>query len=104
MARAFRPVVLTANDLVEGDVVWWTGAVWSRDVSDAEVFDTPEAAEAAEAALNTPEHAACTVGIVRVEVEMRDGAPFPTLRREQIRAERRPTFDYLPTSKVSEAA
>ena len=27
--------LLTGNDLATGDVVWWTGKGWSRDVKDA---------------------------------------------------------------------
>lgn len=27
--------ILTANDLATGDVIWWTGAGWSRHVDDA---------------------------------------------------------------------
>jgi hypothetical protein len=27
--------ILTGNDLATGDVVWWTGADWSRHVEDA---------------------------------------------------------------------
>nr|WP_298926171.1 DUF2849 domain-containing protein [uncultured Erythrobacter sp.] len=27
--------VLTGNDLKTGDVTWWTGTSWSRDVNDA---------------------------------------------------------------------
>ena len=27
--------ILTGNDLLTGDVIWWTGAGWSRHVADA---------------------------------------------------------------------
>ena len=36
--------ILTGNDLVTGDVVWWTGDGWSRDVDDA--ADTGDDGEA----------------------------------------------------------
>jgi hypothetical protein len=35
--------ILTGNDLVTGDVVWWTGSDWSRHVEDA--VDVGEAGE-----------------------------------------------------------
>lgn len=35
MAKRFAPAVMTANDLLDGDAVWWTGAGWSRDLSAA---------------------------------------------------------------------
>ncbi|HEU0221501.1 MAG TPA: DUF2849 domain-containing protein [Paracoccaceae bacterium] len=101
MARAFVPVVLTANDLIEGDTVWWTAAGWSRDLAEALVFEAPEPAEAAEAALITD---IAVVGLYRVEVRPGPHGPLPTLRREQIRAERRPTFDFAPDESVREAA
>jgi hypothetical protein len=36
--------ILTGNDLRTGDVVWWTGSEWSRDVADAaDVADEADA-------------------------------------------------------------
>lgn len=99
MARSFVPVVLTANDLIEGDAVWWTGCGWSRDVSEAAVFAAEPEAAAAEAALAAS--GLEVVGLYRVEV---GPGPFPLLRREQIRAERRPTFAYAPAAALAEAA
>ena len=41
----------TGNDLDSGDVVWWTGAGWSRDIADAiDVAANGEALIAAEEA------------------------------------------------------
>ncbi len=43
--------ILTGNDLGSGDVVWWDGAGWSRDVNDAvDVGDAAAAILAAEEA------------------------------------------------------
>jgi hypothetical protein len=86
MAKAFQPAVLTANDLIEGDAVWWTGAAWSRDIASAKVATTPEAVEKL-AALSA-------VGPYTVEVALAGGAPSPISRRERIRADRAPTFAY----------
>jgi hypothetical protein len=41
------PQVVTANDLVSGAVVFWTGADWSREPRDARVLAEPEAQKAA---------------------------------------------------------
>lgn len=43
--------ILTGNDLASGDVVWWDGTGWSRDVNEAvDVGDQAEAILAAEEA------------------------------------------------------
>ena len=40
MARAFRPSVLTANDLFDGDVIYLDPrGVWTRDLSAARLFE-----------------------------------------------------------------
>ncbi len=96
MARAFVPVVLTANDLVEGDAIWWTGADWSRALTQARIYTDEATVETAEGALSG--EALRAVGIYRVEVEPAQTGTRPVLRREQIRADRRPSFDYLPAS------
>jgi hypothetical protein len=45
------PLILTGNDLIEGDVVYYAGAGWSRDRAKASVAGDEAAAEALEAAL-----------------------------------------------------
>lgn len=101
MPPAFTPVVLSGNDLLEGDVVWWTGAGWSRALGEASVFADEAGAAAAEAGLAGLKD---VVGLARVEVSVTAAGPVPVLRREQIRADRRPTFDYLPAAFLQEAA
>jgi len=47
MARAFKPRIATGNDLLEGDVVYFTSRdAWSRDIRDAALALDAEAAEA----------------------------------------------------------
>jgi hypothetical protein len=41
------PQVVTANDLLSGAVVFWTGEAWSHEPGDAEVLHEPEAQKAA---------------------------------------------------------
>ncbi len=46
MARAFKPQMATGNDLLEGDVVYFTSTGdWSREIGDAALAVNPEAAE-----------------------------------------------------------
>lgn len=45
MARKFQPQMATANDLLEGDVVYFTAAgTWSRYIADADMALNAEAA------------------------------------------------------------
>lgn len=96
MAKRFSPAVMTANDLLDGDAVWWTGAEWSRDLAAADVAETPEAVAALAALAGSPAHEARVVGPYLVDVALTSGAPAPTVRREAIRADREPTFVYAP--------
>ena len=46
MARTFLPQIATGNDLLIGDVVYFTAAgSWSRDIADSALAANPEAAE-----------------------------------------------------------
>lgn len=38
MPKSFQPSVITANALLEGDVVYLSGDTWVRDLNDAEVL------------------------------------------------------------------
>ncbi|MEL7464285.1 MAG: DUF2849 domain-containing protein [Pseudomonadota bacterium] len=96
MPKTFSPAVMTANDLLEGDAVWWTGAAWSRDLAAAQVAETPDAVEALSAFASSAALEAQVVGPYLVDVTLASGAPFPTVRREAIRADREPTFAYAP--------
>jgi len=50
VSRRGGPQVVTANDLVTGAVVFWTGAGWSRDPDAAQVLREPAAQQHALAA------------------------------------------------------
>ena len=46
MARKFQPQMATGNDLLEGDVVYFTSdGEWSREIGDAALAVNPEAAD-----------------------------------------------------------
>lgn len=70
MARAFKPCILTANDLLDGEVVYLApDGAWTRRPADARLFDDEDeanrnlaAAEAQEDAIVGPYLAAATPG------------------------------------------
>ena len=57
MARKFTSQIVTANDLLEGDAVWFTpNHDWSRNIADAVIAKTSDDAETLIAAANTQHH------------------------------------------------
>lgn len=86
-AKAFRPMVTIANDLRSGAVVFRTSdGIWSTDIAQAAVAETPAAAEALNAAAQADQVAGRVVEPSLIEV-IRDGAFVrPAALRELIRA------------------
>jgi tartrate dehydratase beta subunit/fumarate hydratase class I family protein len=77
------PQILNANDLPTGDVVYWTGTMWVRDISEAELIENTAAAET----LGKNEVLARRVlDPYLVDVTLDKGFPWPVRPREQIRA------------------
>ena len=81
--------ILTGNDLVTGDVTWWTGKGWSRHVADAVDVghDGEHIAAAEEAALrvNAPvviEATPSADGPIPGHIKDRIRASGPTVRRD----------------------
>ncbi len=81
--------LLTGNDLVTGDVIWWTGDGWSRLVADAaDVLEGGDAlAKREEAArrVNGPyliDAAPGPHGPVPLHIKERIRAAGPTVRRD----------------------
>ena len=75
--------ILNANELRSGDVVYWTGKGWSRDIQDA----VPVTDEAEAAAIGQREEAAQRiVAAYLIEVTTDAGRIWPTQYREQVRA------------------
>lgn len=101
MARPFVPQVATGNDLLQGDVVYFTAAGgWSRDHADSAVaFDQPDADTLLAKASAFPNQyvgiylADCAVGA--------DGKPVPTHFRETFRT--RGPSNYPSHGKQAEA-
>jgi len=85
MARKFKPKVVTANHLLEGDVIYRTeNGDWSRKHEDAAFFEDEAAANAAlaEASKEVDE----IVGAYLADAKLgSDGKPEPTHFREAFR-------------------
>jgi hypothetical protein len=79
------PVIMIANDLLEGDVVFATAEGWTRDPRQALVANDEEAADALERFGVTEFLHAKVVGPELVDVELKDGAPAPRHLREILR-------------------
>lgn len=85
MARPFTPKVLTANLLIEGDVVYYSGkGHWAETHSDALLFVDEDAANSALQEAKLEPH--LYVGPYLADAEMVDGKPAPAHFREAFRA------------------
>ena len=84
MARIKPPVVITANRLTTGEVVFWGNEQqWVRKLSDALPFhDIDVASETAK----TIDNELVVLGVYLVAIEASDEAHQPTHYRESIRA------------------
>ncbi|MDX2263555.1 MAG: DUF2849 domain-containing protein [Hyphomicrobiales bacterium] len=93
MAKKNSLKILTANQLLGGYSVFWTGADWSTDHRRAQVAHTPEDAAALERVGKASEAANEVVGVYLVDVDLgADGLPHPTHYREKMRVRARPSF------------
>lgn len=84
MPKPFTPKVITANDLLKGDVIYQTPTGWSRTLEEAEVLT-----DEAHADLRLIEASAQTsdvVGVYLAEVALDGATPVPTHFREDFRA------------------
>jgi hypothetical protein len=76
--------VITANSLLEGDVVFWAGGGWVQALADADRFDD---ASALDAALQSAKRQITTViDAYAIDIVTEGGQPVPTSYRERIRA------------------
>jgi hypothetical protein len=73
--------IVTGNDLVTGDVTWWTGKGWSRHVADAVDVghDGEHVAKVEEAGLRVN-------GPIVIDAELTDQGPVPAHIKDRIRA------------------
>ena len=82
--KPFSPKVITANALLEGDVVYLTGDDWTRDLAKAEVLT--DEANADLRLIDAAAQSDLVVGVYLADVEVKDGIPRPTHFREAFRA------------------
>ncbi len=88
MALAKRPplpVILVANDLAEGEVVFRTAAGWSPDHREALIAGNVEAADALEAEGLAEMAANKVVDAYLVDVVLGENGPLPRHYRERLR-------------------
>ena len=84
MARIFTPKVVTANALIEGDVIYLTADDhWSRDLAQAELIT--DEAPAQLRLLKAQSQVATIVGAYLADVKPGDNGPEPTHFREDFR-------------------
>ncbi|MCV6586825.1 MAG: DUF2849 domain-containing protein [Marinibacterium sp.] len=84
MPRAFTPKVVTASDLLEGDVIYLTADDrWSRDLAEAEVLT--DEADAQLRLLFAEQQPDKLVGAYLADVRPGDNGPEPTHFREEFR-------------------
>ncbi len=84
MSRRFTPKVVTANALIEGDVVWLTeDDRWTRTMSEAELIDDEAHAEIR--LLDAQRQANIVVGAYLADARAGEDGPEPTHFREAFR-------------------
>jgi hypothetical protein len=84
MAKPYSAKVVTANDLLEGDVIYQTADGWTRDLAQAEVLT--DEAHADLRLIDASQQYGQIVGAYLAEVANTNGTPTPTHFREDFRA------------------
>ena len=84
MARAFTPKIITANDLLEGDVIYFTADdQWTRELCDAELLT--DEADAQLRLLEAEKQKIRVVGVYLADAKEGENGPEPTHFREDFR-------------------
>ncbi|MEX0340337.1 MAG: DUF2849 domain-containing protein [Arenibacterium sp.] len=93
MPRANTPKVVTANDLLMGDVVYLTAEnEWSRSLTEALVLREPDQAE--EHLSLAAQRAGEVVGVYLADVRVTDQGPEPMHFREDVRRTGPSNYDH----------
>jgi len=84
MSRAFTPKVLTANALLDGDVIYMTDAgLWTRDLADAALLE--DEADAEILLIEASQQHDSVVGAYLVDAKPGPNGPEPSHFREEFR-------------------
>lgn len=84
MSKSFTPKVVTANDLLKGDVIYQTTTGWTRDLADAEILT--DEAHADLRLIEGSQQIADVVGAYLIDVTLDGTAPQTTHFSEAFRA------------------
>lgn len=84
MSKLFTPKVVTANDLLKGDVIYQTATGWCRDLGDAETLT--DEAHADLRLIDGSQQIDAVVGVYLMDVTTEGTAPQTTHFREAFRA------------------
>ncbi|MGB7241621.1 MAG: DUF2849 domain-containing protein [Sulfitobacter sp.] len=84
MPKIFTPKVVTANALIEGDVIYQTATGWTRQLQQAEVLT--DEADADLRLIDASQQTAQIVGAYLADVEVKSDGPHPVHFREDFRA------------------
>ena len=84
MVRPFIDKVVTANDLLKGDVIYQTATGWTRDLADSEVLT--DEAHADLRLIEGNQHISEVVGVYLMDFALEGTAPQTKHFREAFRA------------------
>jgi len=84
MSKSFTPKVVTANDLLKGDVIYQTAMGWTRALTDAEILT--DEAHADLRLIEGSQQIADVVGVYLMDIALDSTAPQTTHFREAFRA------------------
>ncbi len=85
MPKPFTPKVITANALLEGDVIYLAADdTWFRALADTEIFTDEAIAQVR--LLDAQSRASEAVGVYLADMEPTENGPRPTHFREEFRA------------------
>ena len=84
MSKSFTPKVVTANDLLKGDVIYQTATGWTRALTDAEILT--DEAHADLRLIEGSQQIADVVGVYLMDIALDGTAPQTTHFREAFRA------------------
>ena len=99
MARAFTPKVLTANRLIEGDVVYYgTNGDWVSSHDDA--LYIADESQANDLLSQATAQAAFLVGAYLADAVLENGKPVPTHFREEFRTRGPSNYAHGKQAKV----